>query len=83
MLSNNKLDEIAKKLAETIPPAAKKFCQDMESNFKSVLQAAFAKLDLVNRDEFDAQKGVLERTRQKLIELEKKVAELEKQHHDR
>lgn len=80
MLPKSKLEELAKTLAESVPPAARHLCQDLESNFKSVLQAAFGKLDLVNREEFDAQKGVLERTRAKLTQLEKKVSDLEQQH---
>jgi BMFP domain-containing protein YqiC len=41
------------------------------------LQGAFARLDLVSREEFDAQSQVLLRTREKLEQLEKIVSELE------
>lgn len=74
-----RIDEIARKLFESIPPAFRSMQQDMEANFKSVLRSSLAKLDVVTREEFDTQLKVLERTRSKLEELEKKVAELEAQ----
>lgn len=49
----------------------------MQQQIKTVLQSSFAKLDLVTREEFDAQAAVLQRTREKLEQLEAKVAELE------
>jgi BMFP domain-containing protein YqiC len=49
----------------------------MDKNFHAMLQAAFAKMDLVTREEFDVQQGVLARTRAKLEALEREVAELE------
>ena len=51
--------------------------EDLENNFRAVLRANLGKLDLAGRDEFDAQRKVLERTRARLEELEKRVAELE------
>ena len=77
MLDTTRLDEIAKNLAQSVPEGIRQACQDLEKNFKAVLQASFAKLDLVTREEFDAQKGVLLRTREKLEALEKKVKELD------
>lgn len=41
------------------------------------LQAALARLDLVTREEFDAQTAVLQRTRQKLEALEQELTRLE------
>ncbi|NRP10862.1 Membrane fusogenic [Marinobacterium sp. xm-a-121] len=49
----------------------------MQQQIKTVLQSSFAKLDLVTREEFDAQAAVLQRTREKLEQLEAMVAELE------
>ena len=51
--------------------------RDLEVNFRAVLRANLARLDLVTRDEFDAQARVLERTRAKLEALEAQVAALE------
>jgi hypothetical protein len=62
---------------ESIPPGVRGLQHDLESNFRAVLRANLARLDLVARDEFTAQTRVLERTRARLEELERRVAELE------
>jgi BMFP domain-containing protein YqiC len=72
-----RIDEIARRLIDSVPPAFRSIQQDLESNFRSVLRASLGKLDLVTREEFDTQLKVLERTRSKLEALEKKVEELE------
>lgn len=72
-----RIDEIARKLFESVPPALKGMQQDLEANFRAVLRSSLAKLDMVTRDEFDAQTKVLERTRAKLEALEEKVKALE------
>lgn len=74
-----RIDEIARRLLDSVPPAFRSIQQDLEANFRSVLRASLGKLDLVTREEFDTQLKVLERTRSKLEELEKKVEELESQ----
>ncbi|KWK71865.1 phosphoheptose isomerase [Burkholderia ubonensis] len=51
--------------------------KDVERNVKAMLSQGFSKLDLVTREEFDTQAQVLARTRVRLEELEKRVAELE------
>ncbi len=51
--------------------------KDLERNVKSMLSQGFSKLDLVTREEFDTQTQVLLRTRTRLEELERRVAELE------
>ena len=72
------LDELARKLAEAVPPGLAALCNDLEQNFKAVLQGGLAKLDLVTRQEFDIQSAVLRRSRERLEELEKRIAALEK-----
>ena len=52
---------------------------DIEKNMRAMLASLFSRLDLVTREEFDVQREVLARTRQKLEDLEARVAELEKQ----
>lgn len=74
-----RIDEIARRLFESVPPAFRSVQHDLEANFRSVLRSSLSKLDVVTRDEFDTQMKVLERTRSKLEALEKKVAELEAQ----
>lgn len=70
-------EELARRLTEAMPPQLAALRSDMEANFKSVLQAGLAKFDLVTRQEFDVQAGVLARTREKLEALEARLAQLE------
>ena len=72
------LDELARKLAEAVPPGLAALGKDLEQNFKAVLQAGLSKLDLVTRQEFDIQSAVLRRSRERLEELERRIASLEK-----
>jgi len=71
------LEDLAKRLSESMPPQLAALKADVEANFKSVLQAGLAKLDLVTRQEFDVQAGVLARTRDKLGALEARLEALE------
>lgn len=54
---------------------------DVERNLRSVLAGALSRLDLVTREEYDVQREVLLRTREKLAALEAQVAELERRQH--
>ncbi len=60
-----------------VPDDMTRFQEDVEKNLKSALQAAFSKMELVSREEFDIQAELLSRTRALLEELEKKISELE------
>ena len=51
--------------------------RDLEKNFRGMLASAFARMDLVTREEYDVQVQVLARARDKLAQLEKRLAELE------
>ena len=73
-----RIDEIARRLLESVPPALRAAQQDLEANFRAVLRGALGKLDLVTRDEFDAQTKVLERTRAKVEALQARLTELER-----
>ena len=76
-----KVEEILRSLMQGLPPGlvsgASGLREDLENNFRAVLRANLGKLDLAGREEFDAQRKVLERTRARLEDLEKRVAELE------
>jgi BMFP domain-containing protein YqiC len=72
-----RIDEIARRLFESVPPALRTMQKDLETNFRAVLRERLSKLDLVSRDEFDAQAKVLERTRSRLEALEARLATLE------
>lgn len=74
MLNAKFLEEINSKISQLIgdSPAG-----DLEKNLRSLLQSAFAKMDLVTREEFDVQTQVLLRAREQLQQLEQKLNELE------
>ncbi len=76
-----KIEDLLRSLMQGLPPglaaSAGGLREDLENNFRAVLRANLGKLDLAGREEFDAQRKVLERTRARLEELEKRVAQLE------
>ena len=72
-----RIDEIARRLLQSVPPALRTMQKDLETNFRAVLRSSLAKLDVVTRDEFDTQMRVLQRTREKLEQLEARLQELE------
>jgi BMFP domain-containing protein YqiC len=73
------IDELARRLSSLVPPGLRDSREELQQNFKSVLQTGLGKLDLVTRDEFDVQRAVLLRTRDKLNELQRAVAQIEAQ----
>jgi len=73
------IDDLARRLAGSVPESVMALRRDLEQNFKGVLQSQLAQLDLVTREEFDVQATVLKRTREKLAALEARLADLEKQ----
>ena len=77
MLDTKFIDDLARQISNSIPAGVKGLQQDVEKNVRTLLQGAFARLDLVTREEFDVQSKVLLRTREKLEALERQVAELE------
>ncbi len=68
------IDEFNARLAALVASSPAK---DVERNVKALMSGAFARMDLVTREEFDVQAKVLARTREKLADLERRVAELE------
>ncbi|MEQ1530162.1 MAG: accessory factor UbiK family protein [Methylococcales bacterium] len=79
MFDPKSIDDIANRLANAIPPGLNALKEDLEKTFHAILQGALGKLDLVTREEFEVQKAVLAKTRSKLEDLEKRVAEIEQQ----
>lgn len=77
MFDPKAIDDIASKLTAAIPPGLNNLKEDMEKNFRAILQGGLGKLDLVTREEFEVQKAVLAKTRTKLEALEKRVADIE------
>lgn len=69
------LDELNKRVSELLAASP---ARDAEKNLRALLSSAFARLDLVTREEFDVQQEVLGRTREKLQQMEARVAEMER-----
>ena len=77
MFDPKQLDEIARRLAEVLPPGVRELQKDVEKNFRAVLHSALARMDLVNRDEVERLTDMLLRTRSRLDALAERVAVLE------
>jgi len=75
MFNPSQLDDIATKLYAAMPSSLHTMEADMQATFKSILQTGFAQLDVVTREEFDAQVKVLARTREKVEALQKQLDE--------
>jgi hypothetical protein len=75
MSQNRIFDDISARVSEVL---AKTPAKDIEKNLRGMLSGAFSRLDLVTQEEFDVQAKVLARTREKLVGLEARVADLEK-----
>lgn len=73
MLDPKKIEEMARQIGAAIPPKFREVADDVEAKVKAVLQAKLSQLDFVSREEFDVQRQVLLRTREKLETLEAQV----------
>lgn len=71
------LDDLVRKLADLMPEPAKQFQQEMEKNLRAGLASALQRMDLVTREEYEVQTTLLARSRERLAELEARVAALE------
>lgn len=77
MIDLSHIDDLARRLSGLVPPGLRESREELQENFKAVLQSGLAKLDLVTREEFDVQRAVLLRTREKLEQLQRQVVDLE------
>ena len=77
MINLSSIDDVARRLAELVPDDARAAHDDLVANFRDVLRSGLRRLDLVTREEFDVQRGVLLRTREMVEALEARVTELE------
>ena len=77
MINLKSIDELARRLSELVPPGLSDARDDLQKNFRAALQSGLGRLDLVTREEFDVQRAVLLRTREKLEGLERVLTELE------
>lgn len=76
-MARETIDQIARRLAESLPQGVKSVRDDLEQNFRTILNSGLARLELVTREEFEVQEAVLARTRAKLDALEARLTEIE------
>jgi hypothetical protein len=77
-LDPKSIEDLARRLADAVPSGIVAIREDLERNLHAVLQGGLAKLNLVTRQEFDIQSAVLRRSRERLEELERRIAAIEK-----
>jgi BMFP domain-containing protein YqiC len=77
MLDPKQLDDLARRLAASMPKGVQVLQEDINRSFRATLEAGLNRLDLVSREEFDVQAAVLARSRAKVDALEQRIAELE------
>lgn len=78
MIDVRSIDDLAQRLAALVPSGLTQAREDLTTNFRSALQSGLRNLDLVTREEFDVQRCVLLRTREKIEQLEQQVLALER-----
>ncbi len=77
MIELRKIEEIVENVAKVLPVGTEKLREEIRENVRVILESSFERMNLVTREEFDAQTALLRRTREKLDELEAIVATLE------
>jgi ubiquinone biosynthesis accessory factor UbiK len=76
-MDNAQVEEMARKFVSGLPAALTTMRAELEANFRAAVQSAAGRFDLATRSEFDVQAKVLERSRQRIAELEARLAALE------
>jgi len=76
-MENASIDRLVATLVEALPTELGSLKADAEANFRAALAGGLRKMDLVTREEFDIQRAVLERTREKLDALEARLKALD------
>jgi BMFP domain-containing protein YqiC len=79
VINKEHFEEFIQQASKMIPDDLSRFKKDIETNLRTTLSASLSKMELVNREEFDIQTALLQRTRAKLDSLQKKLSELENQ----
>ena len=77
MIDLKKIEELVDGIAKVLPAGSGQLRDEVRDNVRLVLESAFTRMNLVTREEFDAQTLLLRRTREKLEELERLVAKIE------
>ncbi|GEM_PF-661216 len=77
MIKREFLDSLVHQVMDSLPGRGSALTRDLENNLRAAMQGVFNRLDLVTREEFEIQSELLARSRTRLEQLEKQVAELE------
>ena len=77
MIDFRVIDDLTRRLGESLPPGLAQKKDELESQFRAVLTGAFERMNLVSREEFDAKCALLDETRSRLAELEAQLEEIE------
>ena len=76
MIDLKAIDELTRKLSEALPPGLGEARDGLDRQIRAILTSTFERMNLVSREEFDAQRAILLKTRQKLEDLEKRLEQL-------
>ena len=79
MIDPKTLDTLVARIVDGLPAGFGQVRDDLRHNLNAAVSAALARMDLVTREQFDAQSAVLERCRAKLEALETRLDELNKE----
>ncbi|SPP32190.1 hypothetical protein ARAF_2085 [Arsenophonus endosymbiont of Aleurodicus floccissimus] len=78
MLDAKKIEQVVRQIKDTLPQGVRDLGENLDKKLWAILQSQLGKLDLVSREEFDIQTQVLLRTREKMVQMEKRIEQLEK-----
>ncbi len=76
MIDNQTLSKLAEQLAQNLPEGVRVLKDDLDNNARALLESALRDMNLVSREEFDVQSALLQRSQQKLQQLEQQLDEL-------
>lgn len=77
MIDPRRFDDLARRIQTSLAPGLDGVREDVTRNIRAIIAAGIARMDLVEREDFDVQSAVLARTREKLEVLERRVRQLE------
>jgi ubiquinone biosynthesis accessory factor UbiK len=76
MVDKNFFDELSQQISRLLP-AANAMGEDIKKTVSAAMQSSFQKMDLVTREEFDAQVAALQRAQEKIAAMEAVIGQLE------
>ena len=73
------LEQFIQSILANLPADGQAIRTEVKENFRTAVEASLTRMNIVSRDEFDAQTALLQRTRIKLEALEKELARLQQE----